>query len=135
MRVYVAEIADVQDGDYSEKLVCMYLPLSVAAHITVQGTNIAIAIRSPSSQRTSNGNILYALFICRSEMCFFSLSLHFCSALVADFNSLFPSPITNPIPDYRSVSILGTNDDAWRSPGALGFATSNWGILCCYKGA
>jgi len=70
MRVHVAEIADVQDGDYSEKLVCMYLPLSVAAHITVQGTNIAIAIRSPSSQRTSNGNILYALFIRHSEMCF-----------------------------------------------------------------
>ena len=44
-------------------------------------------------------------------MCFSSLSLHFYSALIADFISLSPSPNTDPIPDYRSVFILGTNDD------------------------
>ena len=62
-----------------EEVICLYLPLSVAAQITVQhqqGANIAIAIRSPSTQNPSHGNaILYIyIFIHCSGTCFSSLS-------------------------------------------------------------
>ena len=68
MTVHLAGIADVHDGDdNSEGFVCFYLPLSVAAQITVQrqqGANIAIAIRSPS---TRQGNLSLYNLICHSE--------------------------------------------------------------------
>jgi hypothetical protein len=56
LTVHAAEIADVHDGDssYDEVFVCIYLFL--AAHITVQRQQgaIAIAIRSPSKSSTSS---------------------------------------------------------------------------------
>jgi len=53
--VHAAEIADSDvhdhgDSSYARSFVCLYLPLSVAAHITVRGPGaISIAIRSPST--------------------------------------------------------------------------------------
>ena len=75
-------------------LICSYLSVSVAAHITIQhkqGTNIAIAIRSPSTQHlsTSNGDIFYAFFFVILK----------CASLVSVSTSALPSlPISSPSP-------------------------------------
>ena len=73
-------------------LICSYLSVSVAAHITIQhkqGTKIAIAIRSPSTQHlsTSNGDIFYAFFFVILK----------CASLVSVCTSA-PSPSSMPIP-------------------------------------
>jgi lipocalin len=63
---------DVHDGDHGELFVYLYLPFSVAAHITVQSQQgaIAIAIRSPSkastytSTATTPSHGIFKFFIC-----------------------------------------------------------------------
>lgn len=116
----------MHDGDDNrEVFVCFYLPLSVAAQITVQrhgqqGANIAIAIRSPSTQQ---GNISLFNLICHSEPLFSSLlSLPIYPVPNANSNCLSTnadclspnadrlSPNADPIPEFSFV--LGPDDDA-----------------------
>ena len=95
----------MHDGDDNrEVFVCFYLPLSVAAQITVQrhgqqGANIAIAIRSPSTQQ---GNISLFNLICHSEPLFSSL-LSLPIYPVPNANSNCLSTNADPIPEFSFV--------------------------------
>jgi hypothetical protein len=92
LTVHLAEIADVHDGDDNgEVFVCFYLPLSVAAQITVQPQQgaIAIAIRSPSARQGNISSYNLIILICHSQPLLSSLlNLLLCPVPNANSNCL-----------------------------------------------